>query len=127
MMGVTLSEWNERSREPIENFAQKHITSNDIVVIDPYVYFEAKKRAKGVFATTYGGGHGLKDIPEKQRRSVSKMIIEEDDFIRMQAKYGGQWKITDHFYLTLKDYGVFNYRFGDFRNWDTLIVYEREE
>ena len=66
MMGITFSEWDERSREPIQNFAEKHITSNDIVVIDPYVYFEAKKRAKGVFAITYGGGHGLKDIPEEK-------------------------------------------------------------
>ena len=124
---IALSEWDQRSREPIEDFAEKHITSDDIVVIDPFVYFEAKKRAKGVFSTSYGGGQGLREIPEEQKQSISKMIIEEDDFIEMQSKYDGQWKITGQFYLDLRDYGIFNYRFKDFRTWDTLLVYEREQ
>ena len=55
------------------------------------------------------------------------MIIQEDNFDRMQSKYGGQWKVTDQFSLPLKDYGLFNYRFDDFRVWDSLVVYEREE
>ncbi len=127
MMGIAFSEWDERSQESIEQFAEKHISSNDTVVIDPYVYFEVKKRAKGVYGTSYGGGHGLREIPEEQRRSISKMIIKENDFIRMQSKYNGQWKVTDHFYIELKDYGWLQYRFGDFRNWDTLVVYERDQ
>ena len=127
MMGIAFSEWDERSQESIEQFAEKHISLNDTVVIDPYVYFEAKKRAKGVYGTGYGGGHGLREIPEEQRRSISKMIIKENDFIRMQSKYNGQWKVTDHFYIELKDYGWLEHRFGDFRDWDTLVVYERDQ
>ena len=110
-----------------ENFAEKHITPDDNVVVDQFMYFEAKKRAKGVFSISYGGGHGLREIPEEQKQLISKMMIREDDFIEMQLKYGGQWKITDQFYLDLRDHGAFNYRFEDFREWDTLLVYEREQ
>ena len=127
MMGVAFSEWDDRSRGKIENFSEKHITSSDTVVVDFYVYLEARKRAKALFVTSYGGGHGLRKIPPEQTRSVNKMIIQEGDFDRMQSKYGGQWKITDQFSLPLKDYGLFNYRFGDFRVWDSLVVYERSE
>jgi len=127
MMGIAFTEWDERSQEPIEQFAEKHINSNDTVVVNGYVYFPAKKRAKEVFTIAYGGGHGLREIPEEHKLSVNKMIIEENQFIRAQSKYGGQWKVTDEFYLALKDYGFFQYRFSDFRHWDTLVLYEREQ
>ena len=91
------------------------------------MYLEARKRAKSLFVTSYGGVHGLLEIPLEQRSLVDKMIIQEGDFDRMQSKYGGQWKVTDQFNLPLKDYGLFNYRFGDFRVWDSLVVYERDE
>ena len=127
MMGVAFSEWDERSRVKIENFSEKHITSSDTVVVDFYVYLEARKRTKSLFVTSYGGGHGLPEIPPEQTRLVNKMIIKEDDFDRMQSKYGGQWEVTDQFSLPIKDYGLFNHRFGDFRVWDSLVVYERDE
>ena len=127
MMGIVFSEWDERSLEEIESFAEKHITLNDTVVVNCYVYFEARKRTKDLLVSSYGGGRGFKEIPPEQARLVSKMIIREDEFFLMQSKYGGQWKVTDQFSLPLKDYGFFNYRFGDFRVWDSLVVYERDE
>ena len=126
-MGIVFSEWDERSLEEIESFAEKHITLNDTVVVNCYVYFEARKRTKDLLVSSYGGGRGFKEIPPEQARLVSKMIIREDEFFLMQSKYGGQWKVTDQFSLPLKDYGFFNYRFGDFRVWDSLVVYERDE
>ena len=97
------------------------------MVVDVYVYLEARKRTKSLFVTSYGGGHGLPEIPPEQTRLVNKMIIKEGDFDRMQSKYGGQWEVTDQFGLPIKDYGLFNHRFGDFRVRDSLVVYEREK
>ena len=55
------------------------------------------------------------------------MIIKEGDFDSMQSKIGVQWEVTDQFGLPIKDYGLFNNRFGDFRVRDSLVVYEREK
>ena len=78
-----------------------------------------------MFTISYGGGHGLRKIPIEQAINVNKAIVQEAEFSIMQIKYGGEWKVKDVFYMELKDYGQFQYRFGDFRDWNRLVVYER--
>ena len=125
MIWIALSESDVRSQDSIEDFVERHVTQNDTVVVDEYVYFPAKKRAKELFSISYGGGAGLREIPIEQAINVNKAIVEEAEYSLMQIKYGGEWKVKDVFYMELKDYGQFQYRFGDFRDWNRLVVYER--
>jgi len=125
MIWIALSESDVRSQDSIEDFIERHVTQNDTVVVDEYVYFPAKKRAKELFTISYGGGHGLRKIPIEQVINVNKAIVQEAEFSIIQIKYGGEWKVIDVFYMELKDYGQFQYRFGDFRDWNRLVVYER--
>jgi len=125
MIWIALSESHIRAQDSIEDFVERHVTQNDTVVVDEYVYFPAKKRAKELFTISYGGGNGLREIPIEQASNVNKAIVQEAEFSRMQIKYGGEWKVKDVFYMELKDYGQFQYRFGEFREWDRLVVYER--
>jgi len=125
MLWVALSETDSQSQNTIEDFIEKHVDENDTVVVDEYVYFPAKKRAKQLYAITYGGGHGLREIPKEQVSKVNKAILQDAEFTTMQIKYGGEWIVKDQYYLELKNYGKFQFRFGDFRDWEKLIVYER--
>jgi hypothetical protein len=125
MIWIALSETDSRSQNTIEDFIEKHVDENDTVVVDEYVYFPTKKRAKQLYAISYGGGHGLRKIPIEQVINVNKAIVQEAEFSIMQIKYGGEWKVIDVFYMELKDYGQFQYRFDDFRGWNRLVVYER--
>ena len=34
-------------------------------------------------------------------------------------------KLQMSFYMELKDYGQFQYRFGEYRDWNRLVVYEK--
>jgi hypothetical protein len=122
---ISFSELDVRSQNSIEDFVEQHVTQNDTVVVDEYIYFSAKKRAKQLFVIGYGGGHGLREIPIEQATNVNKAIVQEAEFSTMQIKYGGEWEVKDNFYLELKDYGRFQYRFASFRDWDKLVVYER--
>ena len=125
MLWIALSESDVRSQDSIENFIERHVNQNDTVVVDEYVYFLAKKRAKELFTITYGGGRGLREIPIEQAINVNKAIVQEAEFSIMQTKYGGEWEVTDVFYMELKDYGQFQYRFGEYRDWNRLVVYEK--
>jgi len=125
MIWVALSESDVRSQDTIEDFVELHVTQNDTVVVDEYVYFPVKERAKQLFTISYGGGHGLREIPKEQASNVNKAILQEAEFSILKIKYGGEWKVKDDLYIELKDYGKFQYRFGDFRGWDKLVVYER--
>ena len=91
---------------------EKNISNTESVVIDPFFYFQTKKLADQIFVITYGGGRGLKIIPDGEKYSVSKMIIKKSDFSKMQSKYGGEWTIIDSFSLDKKEachFGIIDY------------------
>lgn len=83
---------NEKAQQQLSAFVNENISPSDIVYGDYVGYFACRQRARLFYSVGYAGGRNFPIMPEREKASVSKLLIKPISFAATVKKLGGSWQ-----------------------------------
>ncbi len=85
----------DTEQKNIYAFIAQKISLSDTLLGENMVYYAAKRYAGKYYSPAYSGGRGLPLFPAEEKKSVNTLIVSPDNYKKIIAKVGGEWRVTD--------------------------------
>jgi len=120
-LGIAFTAWNARDYSLVAALASQNINQDDTVYSDFGAYYAVKKIARTTILPPY-----LSAASQLEKESISILIIDPQDFVRVSKEIGGTWLNSGNGLGSQNKNGKFSKQ-GVFSKLYALEVYRRSK